>query len=109
MMLILAIRSAMLTYFGAVVKLPMQDRFDAGSLRDSAALDSTALAVPQVLCCTRRPKAAQASKRSGADHIRSAVSVQNPSRPSAARWNNDAMEAMPWQCPSTNGLILSGS
>jgi hypothetical protein len=50
----------MLTYFGAVVKLPMQDRFDAGSLRDSAALDSTALAVPQVLCCTRRPKAAQA-------------------------------------------------
>jgi hypothetical protein len=43
MTLILAIRSAMLTYFGAVVKLPMQGRFEAGSLRDSAAL-----AVPQL-------------------------------------------------------------
>jgi hypothetical protein len=54
-MLILAIRSAMLTYFGAVVKLPAQNRFEAGSLRDSAAL-----AVPQLVYRTCRPIAAQA-------------------------------------------------
>src|SRR5215470_2415975 len=79
MMPILAIRSAMLTYFCAVVKLPMQDRFEGGSLRDSAAL-----AVPQLLCRTCRPtephKPAMTVSRSGADHNRSAVSVQKPHR-----------------------------
>src|SRR6516162_11425734 len=105
MMLILAIRSAMLTYFSAVVKLPMQDRFEAGSLRESAAL-----AVPQLLCRTCRPtephKPAMTVSRSGADHNRSAVSVQKPDRGPqyGAQGKSTRGRRLPWRCPSTNVL-----
>jgi hypothetical protein len=37
-----------LTYFGAIVKLPVQDRFEAGSFRDRAALAVRQLFVPHL-------------------------------------------------------------
>src|SRR5215469_3300036 len=80
MMLILAIRSAMLTYFGAVVKLPMQDRFEAGSLRDSAAFWPCCSFYAALAGQLSRTSPAMTVSRSGADHNRSAVSVQKPHR-----------------------------
>jgi len=66
----------MLTYFGAVVKLLVQDRFEAGSLGTMPLWQCRSFCA--ALAGQQPHKPAMTVSRSGADHNRSAVSVQKP-------------------------------
>ena len=97
----------MLTYFGLVVKLPARYRFEADPLRDSAALAvplSSRESRASLTQLMRLNDASQGAAQTIAG-LRFRCKSPTAAQTTARIGNSDAREAMPWQCPSTNGLI----